>query len=158
MIGAISLVGSTLQANEPVKLIQTKDVESVGITPAFDANNKVLAHYHVSEFFRNAPEGTLYFLPVTEGATIAQALPTVLQTLKTYPEIKGLGFFGFAGQTLTSVFGLVESLQEDLVGEAKKTGILIDSVLKEIKFPVGYINYILTPNDLYKIPLYVCMI
>ena len=29
MIGAISLVGSTLQANEAVKLIQTKDVESV---------------------------------------------------------------------------------------------------------------------------------
>ena len=83
MIGAISLVGSTLQANEAVKLIQTKDVESVGITPAFDANNKVLAHYHVSEFFRNAPEGTLYFLPVAEGATIAQALPTVLQNLKT---------------------------------------------------------------------------
>ena len=131
MIGAISLVGSTLQANEAVKLIQTKDVEAVGITPAFDANNKVLAHYHVSEFFRNAPEGTLYFLPVAEGATIAQALPTVLQTLKTYPEIKGLGFFGFADQTLTSVFGLVESLQEDLVGEAKKSGILIDSVLLE---------------------------
>ena len=39
MIGVIaSLAGSTLQANEPVKLIQTKDVEAVGITPAFDAN------------------------------------------------------------------------------------------------------------------------
>lgn len=131
LVGAIPLVGATLTEGTAEKLIQTKDLEAFGIKESFDANNKVLAHYHVSEFFRLAPEGTLYFLPVAADATITSTFATVLQTLKQHPEIKGVGFFGFAGQTLTSVSGLVETLQTDLVGEAKKTGILIDTVLLE---------------------------
>ncbi len=131
LVSAMALATSTLVANEPVKLIQTKDIESYGVNASFDANQKVLAHYHVSEFFRLAPEGTVYFLPVAANSTHAGVVSTVLQTLKLYPEIKGIGFIGFENQTLTSVAALVEPLQNDLVKVAKADGILIDSVFVE---------------------------
>ncbi len=131
LVSAMAFAQSTLVANTPVKLIQTKDVEGYGVNEAFDANNKVLAHYNVSEVFRLAPEATLHFLPVAANSTIAATIPTILQTLKLNPEIKGIGFIGFAGQNLTSVAAMVESLQNDLVKAAKTDGILIDSVLLE---------------------------
>lgn len=131
LVSAMSLVTSTLTANESVKLIQTKDIEGYGVTESFDANNKVLAHYHVSEVFRLAPEATLHFLPVAEDSTYAGVTATILQTLRLNPEIKGIGFVGFENQNLTSVAALVESLQNDLVKAAKTDGILIDSVLIE---------------------------
>lgn len=131
LVSAMSLATSTLIANTSVKLIQTKDAEGYGVNESFDANNKVLAHYHVSEYFRLAPEATLHFLPVAANATIASTLPSILQTLKLNPLIKGIGFVGFANQDLTSVSALVETLQADLVNAAKADGILIDSVLLE---------------------------
>lgn len=131
MVGAMALGTSTLTANESVKLIQTKDIEGYGVNESFDANNKVLIHHHVSEVFRLAPEATLHFLPVAADATHADVIPTILQTLKLNPEIKGIGFVGFADQNLTSVAALVEPLQNDLVNAAKTDGILIDSVFVE---------------------------
>ena len=131
MVSAMVLGTSTLTAKESVKLIQTKDIEGYGVNESFDANNKVLVHHHVSEVFRLAPEATLHFLPVASDATHADVIPIILQTLKLNPEIKGIGFIGFADQHLTSVAALVEPLQNDLVNAAKADGILIDSVLIE---------------------------
>lgn len=131
LVGAMALSTSTLVANESVKLIQTKDIEAYGVNASFDANNKVLAHYHVSEVFRLAPEATLHFLPVAANSTHAGVIPTILKTLKLYPDIKGIGFVGFENQSLTSMAALVETLQTDLVKAAKIEGILIDSVLLE---------------------------
>lgn len=131
LVSAMALATSTLVANEPVKLIQTKDIESYGVNASFDANQKVLAHYHVSEFFRLAPEGTVHFLPVAANSTHAGVISTILQTLKLNPDIKGIGFIGFENQNLTSVAALVEPLQNDLVKVAKADGILIDSVFVE---------------------------
>lgn len=131
LVSAMDLGNSTLIANESIKLIQTKDIESYGVNESFDANNKLLVHYHVSEVFRLAPEAILHFLPVAANATLPETIPTVLQTIKMYPEIKGIGFVGFADHTLTSVAALVETLQNDLVKAAKTEGILIDSVLIE---------------------------
>ena len=130
-VSAMALGTSTLTANESVKLIQTKDVEAYGVNAAFDANQKVLAHYHVSEFFRLAPEGTAHFLPVATNSTHTGVVPTILKTLKQNPEIKGIGFIGFENQNLASVAALVELLQNDLVKAAKADGILIDSVFIE---------------------------
>lgn len=131
LVSSMALGMSTLTANESVKLIQTKDVEAYGVNEAFDANQKVLAHYHVSEFFRLAPEGTVHFLPVAANSVHADVIPTILQTLKLNPEIKGIGFIGFENQNLTSVAALVDQLQNDLVKVAKASGILIDSVFVE---------------------------
>lgn len=135
LVGAMTLATSTLTANQAERLIQTKDVEAFGVNESFDANTKQLIHYHISENFRLAPESTLHFLPVANDATIASTFSKVLETLRLNPEIKGIGFVGFTGQTLATVGALAESVQAGLVSEAKKDGILIDAVLLEAGSP-----------------------
>ncbi|WP_313214240.1 DUF2586 family protein [Soonwooa sp.] len=134
LVGALAVAGTSLTANESVRLIQTKDIEALGITESFDANKKSLAYYHVSEAFRLAPDATFHFLPVEDGTTIEGSFTAVLQTLKLNPDIKGIGFFGFDG-TLETVGATAELIQSGLVLEAKKSGILLDSVLIEAGSP-----------------------
>lgn len=131
LVGSVPTANTSLTANTAVRLIQGRDIEDWGVSESYDANEASLLHYHVSEFFRMAPEGTLYFLPVAASTAIADSVAAVLQTLKLYPEIKGVGFFGFTGQNLSTVIATANSLQTTLVDEAKKAGILIDSVLIE---------------------------
>lgn len=50
------------------ELTSTAAAEALGFDAAYDANEAVLLHYHVSEFFRLAPNGTLK-LVVTASAT-----------------------------------------------------------------------------------------
>lgn len=135
LVAAMAVSTSTLVANEPVRLIQTKDIEILGVTESFDANNGVLAHYHVSEFFRLAPEASVYFLPVPEDATVAAIIPTILRTLKMHSEIKGIGMFGLEGTSLATATATANTLQIDLVNAAKAEGILLDSVLIEAGTP-----------------------
>lgn len=52
-----------LEYGKPVRLIQTADAEALGLDAAYDATHSVLAHTHISEFFRIAPEGVLHILP-----------------------------------------------------------------------------------------------
>lgn len=48
------------------QLLSAKDAEDLGLDAAFDANNKVLVHYHIEEFFRLAPDAEL-FLMLNDG-------------------------------------------------------------------------------------------
>jgi len=57
------------------KLIQLKDAEMLGIDAAFDANNDVLVYYHISEFFRLNPNGTLYLTILAQSET-AESITT----------------------------------------------------------------------------------
>lgn len=123
--------GSSLVNGKAVRLIQVKDIEDLRITESYDANNKLLVHHHVSEFFRMAPEGTLYFLPLAKNATIANAVTATLPVLKANPEIKGVGLFGFAEATLATAITTANTLQSTLVNEVKKSGVLLDCVLME---------------------------
>lgn len=134
IVGAMTITGTTLVANQTERLIQTKDIEALGVTESFDANNKTLAHYHVSEAFRLAPEATFYFLPVAEDSVIEDTYVAVLQTLKLNPSIKGIGFFGFDG-TLETAIATADSIQANLVLEAKKAGVKLDAVLIEAGAP-----------------------
>lgn len=130
LVGAIPTGSAQITHGKAVKLIQTKDAEDLGMNESFDANNKVLAHYHISEIFRLAPNATVYFLPIAPNTQIANATAQVISTIKANSEIKGVGYFGFAN-TLTSVAALVDNLQITLVNELKKDGILIDFMLLE---------------------------
>jgi hypothetical protein len=49
-----------IRHNDVVETIQLSDIEDLGINEAYDANTRVLAHYHIAEFYRIAPEGKLY--------------------------------------------------------------------------------------------------
>ena len=54
--------------NEVIELQSVLAAEALGFDAAYDANAAVLLHYHISEFFRLAPDGTLK-LVVTEKTT-----------------------------------------------------------------------------------------
>ena len=130
LVCAMAVAGTTLVADEAVKLIQTKDIEVFGVNESYDANNGSLAHYQTSEIFRLAPEATVYFLPVALGSDVADHTALVINTIKENPQIKGLGYAGFT-HTLTEISDSVENLQITLVEELKKDGIDVDFVLVE---------------------------
>lgn len=54
--------------NEVIQLLSVSDAEALGFDASYDANEAVLLHHHISEFFRLAPNGTLK-LVVTEKTT-----------------------------------------------------------------------------------------
>lgn len=54
--------------NEVIELLSVLDADALGFDAAYDANEAVLLHYHISEFFRLAPNGTLK-LVVTDKTT-----------------------------------------------------------------------------------------
>lgn len=53
-----------------VKLAQVEDAELLGIDASYDANNGVLIHHHISEFFRLQPNGTLYLAIYAQTETV----------------------------------------------------------------------------------------
>ncbi|MRM84514.1 DUF2586 family protein [Riemerella anatipestifer] len=130
LVGSIPVGSASITHGTAVKLIQTKDAEDLGINESFDANQKVLAHHHISETFRLAPNATVYFLPVSNGAAVDSVTSTVIKTIREHSEIKGIGYFGFT-DNLKQIAEKVDSLQIALVDELKKEGILIDYVLLE---------------------------
>jgi len=63
--------GATYTAlNDSVKLIQASDADALGFTAAYDAANKVLVRYHINEFFRVNPNGTLWLMVVAQTTTM----------------------------------------------------------------------------------------
>jgi hypothetical protein len=70
-----------------------KAAEALGITAAYDANNEVLLHYHIAEFFRLAPEGTLK-LVLTDEVTAADFFGNVdIKALyRQNTDVKRIGF------------------------------------------------------------------
>lgn len=54
-----------------VKLLQPKDADAYGLTAAYDTANKVLVRYHINEFFRINPNGTLWVMLVAQTITMA---------------------------------------------------------------------------------------
>lgn len=109
LVGSISTGTAQITHGKVIKLIQTKDAEDLGINESFDANHKVLAHYHISEVFRLAPNATVYFLPVAENSSIESVKAQVISAIKENSEIKGVGYFGFTND-LTSVVEQVDGV------------------------------------------------
>ncbi len=80
ILGGVST--GTLALNTVVKLIQLKDLENFGINESYDANNGILVHHHVSEFFRLSPDGTLYLMLVAQGTSMTDICDTSNDYLK----------------------------------------------------------------------------
>lgn len=79
------------------KLRQLKDVEDLGFTAAHDVANTQLVHFHVSEFFRLAPDGvgTLYLIPAARGTAQKAAFTTTVKNLiRNQSDIKCIGVAG----------------------------------------------------------------
>ncbi|KGB65824.1 hypothetical protein Q787_10895 [Ornithobacterium rhinotracheale H06-030791] len=132
LIGAMPVDTTTMQHGQAYRLLQVEDVEKLGVNESFDANKKVLAHYHISEVFRLAPDTELFFLPLPTGAKLQDKATEILTTLRELKKVKGIAAFGFTND-LSTLAGEVEALQTKIVEEAKKDGILLDFVLVEGK-------------------------
>ena len=95
LVGSVPKGTAQITHGKAIKFIQTKDAEELKINESYDANQKTLAHYHISEVFRLAPNATVYFLPVAENSSISNVTAQVITAVKEHSEIKGIGYFGF---------------------------------------------------------------
>ncbi len=59
-------LGTTYQLNSP------DDAETLGITAAYDTANVVLVRYHINEFFRKNPNGSMWMMLVAQTVTLTQ--------------------------------------------------------------------------------------
>lgn len=64
------------------KLIQLQDAVALGLTPAYDNANNVQVYYHIAEFFRINPNGTLFIMLVAKTVTQTQMVDVELDHLK----------------------------------------------------------------------------
>ncbi|MFE3848964.1 DUF2586 family protein [Flavobacterium sp. LB3P45] len=91
--------------NEVIELTSILAAEALGFDAAYDANEAILLHYHIAEFFRLAPNGTLKLI-VTEIAT-AKAFfesATAKALIRANTDIKRIGFvYNADGVTLDMV-------------------------------------------------------
>jgi len=74
-------------------LISTAQVEALGFDQSYDANEEILLHHHVSEFFRLAPNGTLK-LVVTEKTTAKSFFESAAAKalFRANTDVKRIGF------------------------------------------------------------------
>jgi hypothetical protein len=66
-VAATGIVLSTVY-----ELNKLADAENLGIDAAYDFDNTMLAHYHISEFFRMCPEGKLFIMLVDQNVSMTQ--------------------------------------------------------------------------------------
>lgn len=139
---ALAIALATLPANidnyKPYKLSQVRDAELLGFNESFDANNHVLAHQHISDFFAYSPEGTLYLIPVpakdNEDATykvedIAQ-MTAFKAAIREAASVKSIGFAGFDG-AINTLITSVATIQTGFVDTMATEKRLIDNVMIE---------------------------
>lgn len=61
---------SSVNLGETYVIYSVKAAENLGLDSTYDITNKVLVHYHISEFFRLNPSGELYFMLVPQGTSM----------------------------------------------------------------------------------------
>lgn len=72
-----TMAASALALDTPTTVYNMNDVKTLGITAEYDVTNNVNVHRHVSEFYRNAGEGTeLHLMLVAQTVD----LPTICET------------------------------------------------------------------------------
>lgn len=69
--GGVTVAGKYDTLGTVVKLIQASDADVYGFTAALDSNEGMLLRYHIDEFFRIAPNGTLFVMVVDRATTQA---------------------------------------------------------------------------------------
>jgi len=79
--------------DEVIQLLSVLDAEALGFDAAYDANEEILLHYHISEFFRLAPNGILK-LVVTEKTTAKLFFESdeAKAAFRAHTDVKRIGF------------------------------------------------------------------
>lgn len=123
---------STVQAKKTYTLNEPADLNTLGLTESYDANNLCMVRHHVEEYFRQNPEGVLVLLPLGEEKEIVASIPDILPAVRANKDVKGLGFVGFTN-TLATISANVASVQANLVDVLRSENRFIDHVLIEGK-------------------------
>ena len=84
--GAVAASGLALKTAK--EFLTIENAEAVGIDASYDDTNKILAHHHIDEFFRVAPDGNL-FVVLDDGTLTGAELEAILIANST---IKCVGF------------------------------------------------------------------
>jgi hypothetical protein len=102
-------------------LTSLSQAESLGLTQSASYNTGNPFHFHISEFFRLAPEGTLYlYIAFNIDAYPIEILPF----LKANKEIKGFALYCGSGEFPTD--NLIGFLQNDIIDALAAENRLID--------------------------------
>lgn len=122
--GAVATSKAALK--EVKKLLSIESAEALGIHPGYDDVNSILAHYHISEFFRISPDGTLYVV-LDDGSLTDAELSTIL---KAESSIRAVGIVRNSN-TMPSDFGDVAALYQGIVKTLETESRRIDTVFLE---------------------------
>lgn len=124
-LGAGSVLTAIMNEGKGVVLTSVFDAEQLGINASFDANNDIRIYADVVEFFRLAPEGTLYLF----GSTEKEELKGFINQNK---EIKGYAFgFDYIPAAGEDPANLVPTINEQqiIINEFAAENRLIDFVV-----------------------------
>lgn len=119
-----------LTENKAYEFYQIEDAEVNGLNESFDANTETLVYYHLQEFFRLAPEGMLYFIPVESGMSLADMPEIINPILRGLPEVKIVGIAG-TSEKISEMPNLVNVIQEGVVNTMFAEHRYIDALLIE---------------------------
>lgn len=117
---------SKVPLKEVKKILSTEGAEALGIHPGYDDVNSILAHYHISEFFRISPDGTLYIV-LDNGTLTAAELSTIL---KAESDIRAVGVVRNSN-TMPADFNAVVAQYQGIVTALEGESRRIDAVFLE---------------------------
>ena len=121
-----AIAGSVLALKTAKEVLSLPEAEALGITPAYDDTNSILAHHHIDEFFRVSPDGNLFVL-LDDGTLTIEELKT---EIKAKPSIKNIGFVRNSVNAPADMEALVSGYQT-MVNDLRAESRNISSVLVE---------------------------
>lgn len=125
IIGAGVATGS-LAAKTVAKLLTLQNAEAIGIDAAYDDTNDILAHYHIDEFFRVAPQGTLY--AVIDDGTLTNT--DIKAIIREHTDITGIAVARNSNVAVAD-FPAYKAGYQSLVTDLRTEGINLGYVLVE---------------------------
>ncbi|MBK5213365.1 MAG: DUF2586 family protein [Flavobacteriaceae bacterium] len=121
-----AVAATGLAVNTATKLLSLQNAVDKGIDASYDDTNNILAHYHIDEFFRLNPDGTLHVVLADVSFTDVM-LKTII---RENSDIRGIGV---ARNSIVAVidFSAYIGGYQNLVDELKLEHVFVDAVLVE---------------------------
>jgi len=117
--------------NTAYELLDIATAEDLGITITTDDTNDDLAHYHITEMFRLAPESTFWIIPVDKATTVAELVADA-DFKEAVRNIDGINVIGLAGLATLVSTALVDAVAlQSLVDAFAVEHLLIDGLIVE---------------------------
>ncbi len=128
---AILVVGSgvatgSLAVNTAAKLLSYQNAVDLGIDASYDDTNSILANYHIDEFFRINPNGTLYVV-LADGTFDNDALKAII---RDNTDIRMVGVVRNSADAEADFSAYIGGYQT-MVNELKTEFIYVDAVIVE---------------------------